>query len=197
MGEITKQLKAVVFSPKIVSIEEFIEEISGIKKISDLDLSVDDISSMLFLFKNNIIGQVHLDYFQIPNSRTCKIIGTKGTLICDLELNFVKVFNVKSKKWKTKFDPENYKSKNFSEEVIDSRNNKVVIKSGEKINFLNAKKLQNDGLKNIFVSKESLIGKFLHKKIQIDGTEEKFDIGTELNETILDKLIENNIFNPI
>lgn len=84
------------------------ETVSYTKKISDLDLSVDDISSMLFLFKNNIIGQVHLDYFQIPNSRTCKIIGTKGTLICDLELNFVKVFNVKSKKWKTKLKLEKY-----------------------------------------------------------------------------------------
>ena len=31
---------------------------------------------------------------------------------------------IKVKKWKTKFDPENYKSKNFSEEVIDIRNNK-------------------------------------------------------------------------
>ena len=31
-------------------------------------------------------------------------------------------------KWKTKFDPENYKSKNFSEEVIDAKSNKVIIK---------------------------------------------------------------------
>ena len=43
-------------------------------------------------------------------------------------------------KWKTKFDPENYKAKNFSEEVIDAKNNKVVVKLGEKINFLTAKK---------------------------------------------------------
>ena len=71
------------------------------------------------------------------------------------------------KKWKTKFDPENYKSKNFSEEVIDAKNNKVVIKLGEKINFLNAKKLFNDGLKEIYVFKESLYGKFLHKDIKI------------------------------
>ena len=48
---------------------------------------------------------------------------------------------MKKKKWKTKFDPENYKSKNFSEEVIDAKNNKIVIKAGEKINFLNAKKI--------------------------------------------------------
>ena len=105
------------------------------------------------------------------------------------------LFNESEKKWKTKFDPENYKSKNFSEEVINAKNNKIVIKAGEKINFLNAKKLQNEGLRDIYVSKESLIGKFLHQKIIIDGTEDKFDIGTELNETIIDKIIENKIYN--
>ena len=47
----------------------------------------------------------------------------------------------KSKKWKTKFNPENYKSKNFSEEIIDAKSNKVIIKKGEKINYLKAKKL--------------------------------------------------------
>ena len=102
-------------------------------------------------------------------------------------------YDEKSKKWKTKFDPENYKSKNFSEEVIDARNNKVIIKAGEKINFLNAKKLQNDGLKDIYITTVSLVGKFLHKKISLDEAN-NFNIGTELNETILEKLIENNIF---
>ena len=104
-------------------------------------------------------------------------------------------YDGKIKKWKTKFDPENYKSKNFSEEVINAKNNKVIIKSGEKINFLNAKKLHNDGLKDIYVSKDSLLGKLLHKRINLEGSEDNFDIGTELDETILDKLIENNIFN--
>ena len=69
-------------------------------------------------------------------------------------------------KWKTKFDPENYKSKNFSEEVIDAKSNKVIIKSGQKTNFLQAKKLHSDGLKEIFVSSEYLRGKFLHKKLK-------------------------------
>ena len=44
-------------------------------------------------------------------------------------------FDKNLKKWKTKFDPENYKAKNFSEEVIDAKNNKVVIKLGEKLIF--------------------------------------------------------------
>ena len=103
-------------------------------------------------------------------------------------LNYDKNLN----KWKTKFDPENYKAKNFSEEVIDAKNNKVVVKLGEKINFLTAKKLSNDGLKEIFVSNESLYGKFLHRDIKI-GEDGVFKIGTELNETIISKIIEADI----
>ena len=91
-----------------------------------------------------------------------------------------------SKKWKTKFNPENYKTKNYSEEVLDAKNQKVVIKLGDKINYLNAKKLSNDGLKEILVSNQSLIGKFLHEDIKLNNEEnEILKIGTELNETII------------
>jgi len=95
------------------------------------------------------------------------------------------------KKWKTNFNPENYKAKNFSEEVIDAKNGKTIIKAGEKINFLSAKKLQTDGLKEIFVSNESLYGKFLHSNIKIKDNE--FKIGTEINGEILNKIIESDI----
>ena len=49
------------------------------------------------------------------------------------------IHSIVIKKWKTKFDPENYKAKNFSEEVIDAKTNKVVVKQGDQINFLTAK----------------------------------------------------------
>ena len=104
------------------------------------------------------------------------------------------VYDAKTSKWKTKFNPENYKAKNFSEEVIDAKTGKVVIKPGDKINFLNAKKLANEGLKDIFVSKESLYGKFLHTDIKVSDEEEgTFKIGTELNDTIIEKILEANI----
>ncbi len=101
------------------------------------------------------------------------------------------IFDTKINKWKTKFNPENYKSKNFSEEIIDAKNGKVVVKLGEKINYLNAKKLYDNGLKEIFVSNESLYSKYLHRDIHIG--EEIFKIGTELNETVIQKILENNI----
>ncbi len=100
-------------------------------------------------------------------------------------------FDQKLKKWKTKFNPENYKTKNFSEEVVDAKTGKVIIKLGDKINYLNAKKLSNDGLKEIFVANESLFGKFLHKNVILN--DETLKVGTELNETILKKIIDTNI----
>ncbi len=104
------------------------------------------------------------------------------------------IFDSKTEKWKTKFNPENYKAKNFSEEVIDAKTGEIVIKLGDKINFLNAKKLANEGLKDILVSKESLFGKFLHRDVKINEDDEGvFKIGTELNDTIIQQILDANI----
>jgi DNA-directed RNA polymerase subunit beta len=104
-------------------------------------------------------------------------------------------FDLKTQKWKTKFNPENYKAKNFSEEVINAKTGNVVIKLGEKINYLNAKKLANDGLKDILVSRESLYGKFLHKDIKVSDDEEEgiFKIGTEINDAVIQQILDANI----
>ncbi|MDA9597718.1 DNA-directed RNA polymerase subunit beta, partial [Candidatus Pelagibacter sp.] len=103
-------------------------------------------------------------------------------------------YDVKLQKWRTKFNPENYKAKNFSEEVVDAKTGKTIIKLGDKINFLNAKKLENDGLKEIFVTNDSLYGKFLHNDVKVGEEEgEIFKIGTEINDTILQQIINANI----
>ena len=100
-------------------------------------------------------------------------------------------FNSSLKKWKTKFNPENYKSKKFSEEIVDAKTNKVVSKLGDKINFLQAKKLFNDGLKEVYVTNEYLKGKYLHRNLKIG--EDLFKIGSELNDTLIEKIITSGI----
>ena len=103
-------------------------------------------------------------------------------------------FDSKSGKWKTKFNPENYKAKNFSEEVVDYKTGNVVIKLGDKVNYLTAKKLATDGLKDILVSQESLYGKYLHRDVKVSDEEEGiFGIGTELNDSIIKQILEANI----
>ena len=72
----------------------------------------------------------------------------------------------------------------------------VIIKLGDKINYLNAKKLANDGLKDILVSRESLFGKFLHRDVKVNDDEEEgtFHIGTELNDTVIQQILDANIY---
>jgi len=77
-------------------------------KHSDLELQVDDLAAILLKFKNNIIGEVHLDYFQRPDFRSCKIIGTKGTIYWDSEINSVKLYDINTKKWIEKIKVNNY-----------------------------------------------------------------------------------------
>ena len=140
-------------------------------------------------------------YFKIDRKK--KIFATtlllalgysKSEIVNEFYENETFNYDEKTQKWKTKFNPENYKTKNFSEEVLDAKTGKVVIKLGDNINYLNAKKLSNDGLKDILVSTESLFGKFLHKDVKLNDEEDGIlKIGTELNETLIQKILESNI----
>ena len=80
--------------------------ISG--KFSDLDITAEDYVSCLLKFKNNIHGELHMDYFQRPNFRSCKIRGTKGEIYWNSDINKVSIYNMRKKKWETKLELENY-----------------------------------------------------------------------------------------
>ena len=86
-----------------------IKEIFSItKKISELEITADDISTMTMIFKNNIIGELHLDYFARPQFKSCKIRSTKGTLYWNSDENSVKIFYNKQNKWKTVFQEKKF-----------------------------------------------------------------------------------------
>jgi len=90
--------------------------ISG--KFSELELDVDDLASILMKFKNNVIAEIHLDYFQRPDFRSCKIIGTKGTIYWDSETNLVKMYDIKTKKWIEKIRISNYEQNTMYEDEL-------------------------------------------------------------------------------
>ena len=87
-------------------------------KFSDLKIKTTDLSAIILRFENNIIGEVHLDYFQKPEIRSCKIIGTKGTIYWDSLKNEVEVFNLKTQKWHTKLKIKNYKKNDMYEREL-------------------------------------------------------------------------------
>jgi len=88
---------------------ENVISISG--KFSDLDITTEDYVSSLLKFKNKIIGELHIDYFQRPNFRSCKLRGTKGEIYWDSNNNCVDIYNMSKKKWETKLEVKNYEIK--------------------------------------------------------------------------------------
>ena len=61
---------------------------------------------------------------------------------------------------------ENYKRPiKLTYDLIDAKNNKKVLSKGEKLNFIIAKKLEEKNLKEILVSNEEIMGKYLSKDI--------------------------------
>ena len=69
-----------------------------------MDVTVEDYAASLLKFKNKVVGEIHLDYFQRPNFKSCKIRGTKGEIYWDSDNNDVNIYNIKKNKWEAKFE---------------------------------------------------------------------------------------------
>ena len=95
------------------------EVFSYSEKISDLKLDVEDYSGSLIKFKNNIIGEIHLDYFQKPSTRTCKILGAKGQIIWDWENNHLEIFKNNKKKLLTLHTDKNFNRNDMYVKELD------------------------------------------------------------------------------
>ena len=68
-------------------------------KISNLKINVDDINETILRFPNSVIAGIHLDFFQRPYFKSCKIKSSKGTLQWDSTENQINFYTSKTKKW--------------------------------------------------------------------------------------------------
>lgn len=104
-------------------------------KFSDLKINASDLSAIILKFQNNIVAEVHLDYFQRPEFRSCKIIGTKGTIYWDSFGKEVKIYDIQKKKWIRKLKIKNYdKNKEYIDEISHFLN--CIDKKKKSINDL-------------------------------------------------------------
>jgi predicted dehydrogenase len=65
----------------------------------NLNITSEDLSAIIIQFQNDVVGELHLDYVQKPPIRKCKLIGTKGQIYWDSDLNIVKLFDFKKNRW--------------------------------------------------------------------------------------------------
>jgi predicted dehydrogenase len=68
-------------------------------RVSDLEVDVEDLAEITLRFQSGAIGNVHVDMLQRAATRTCRLIGTEGTLIWDGISNQVRLFEAETKAW--------------------------------------------------------------------------------------------------
>tara|TARA_B110001454_G_scaffold15943_1_gene14290 strand:- start:4496 stop:5479 length:984 start_codon:yes stop_codon:yes gene_type:complete len=110
-GIILTQIHEIDYMYWLFQEVENVISLSG--KFSDLDITAEDCVSSLLKFKNKIIGELHMDYFQRPDFRSCKIRGTKGEIYWDSDNNHVNIYSMNKKRWKIELEIKNYQ-RNFS-----------------------------------------------------------------------------------
>lgn len=74
-----------------------------IGKLSDLTLDVEDSADIHLRFAHGVFGSIHLDMLQRIPTRTCKLIGTDGTLIWDGISNYVRFYSASDRAWQDVF----------------------------------------------------------------------------------------------
>ncbi|MBU7024215.1 MAG: Gfo/Idh/MocA family oxidoreductase [Theionarchaea archaeon] len=66
-------------------------------RISNLEISVEDIAEVILQFENGIIGSIHLDMIERGYNRYCKVIGEKGTMKWIFKDNILELYDGESR----------------------------------------------------------------------------------------------------
>ena len=104
-------------------------------------------------------------------------------------------YDKETKKWSTKFIPENYKRPiKLPYDLIDAKTNKKYLDKGEKLNLIIANKLKDKGLGNILISNNEIIGKYIAHDIKEKNNEYLIRSGFDITEELLEKIISNEIY---
>ena len=92
-------------------------------------------------------------------------------------------FTREKKGWRVAFDPEKVKGRKLPFDLMNAETKEVLIPAGEKILMAKAKKLQKDGLKEVLVPDDALIGRFIADDMIDENTGEiLMEAGDEITE---------------
>src|SRR5437660_3651977 len=69
----------------------------NVKKVSKLDADINDLYQVIIEFKNNVFCTLTIDVISIPSFRETKILGERGTILCDFNKGDIRIN--KGKKW--------------------------------------------------------------------------------------------------
>src|SRR6266849_6537702 len=98
------------------------------------------------------------------------------------------------KGWMAAFDANRYKGAKLTNDLVDAKTGKVRVEAGTKLTPRLARKLAEDGLKEILVPNEELVGDFLASDVINEETGEvHVEAGDEITEATLQLLADAGI----
>ena len=93
--------------------------------------------------------------------------------------------------WRTPFDPQRYRGNKPAMDLIDAKTKKVVVEAGTKITPRLARKIAEDGVKELLVSDEHLLGMYIADELVDPATGViHAEAGDEISEKLLKSLKE-------
>ena len=96
--------------------------------------------------------------------------------------------------WEASFDAKRLTGIKLSHDLIDARNQKILIKAGERVNAAMAKQLMDQGVKNLLIPFDDLVGRYIADDMINEKTGEiYFESGDEINDGNIELLKGNNI----
>ncbi|MCG8548688.1 MAG: DNA-directed RNA polymerase subunit beta, partial [Alphaproteobacteria bacterium] len=96
--------------------------------------------------------------------------------------------------WKTAFNAEQMRGVKLEHDLVDAKSGKVVAEAGDKITPRLARKLKEDGLKEVVVAPEDLISRYIAVDLINDQTGEIYaEAGDEITEELLESLNEAGV----
>ncbi len=103
-------------------------------------------------------------------------------------------FDTTTKTWSTEFKPEKYKRPiKLLFDLIDKKNNKKILKKGEKLNFILAQKLKEKNLEKIIVSEDEIIGKYSNEDLKDSEGKLIINSGFNVTKEALEKIVSSKI----
>ena len=132
---------------------------------------------------------------KLPVTTLLQGIGLNGEEILNYFYRTVDYkYDAKKSGWRTGFDPERLRGLRAVRDLINAKNGEVVVEAGEKITPRRTRKLIEDGVKELLVTDEDLVGRY----ISIDMVDENTGLllaeaGEELTEELVAALREASV----
>ncbi len=106
-GVVATQCHSLDYLPWLVG--QKVKSVWGLTgKVSDLEVTAEDVAKIGLRFSGGALGSLHLDYNQQPPEHEFRIIGVDGTIKCDLADGVVKIYRAEKQSWEAYPLPEGW-----------------------------------------------------------------------------------------